>query len=87
MTGEPRELPAAAVAALTNGRKIEAIKIVRQEWGLGLKQAKDAVESYVAAHPMLANQAREANEGARKLWLWPLILAMAALLVYRLLHR
>ena len=87
MTGEPRELPAAAVAALTNGRKIEAIKIVRQESGLGLKQAKDLVEAYVASHPMLADQAREANKPGAKIWLWPLIMALAAYIVSRLLHR
>src|SRR5260370_12770061 len=41
MAGESREFPAAAIAALTKGHKIEAIKIVRQEWSLGLKEAKE----------------------------------------------
>jgi large subunit ribosomal protein L7/L12 len=30
------------------GRKIEAIKLHREETGLGLKEAKDAVEAYMA---------------------------------------
>jgi ribosomal protein L7/L12 len=35
-----------ARAALRDGRKIEAIKIVRETTGLGLKEAKDLVESW-----------------------------------------
>jgi hypothetical protein len=46
-------LPSAALAALQQGRKIEAIKIVREREGLGLKDAKDRVERYVANDPML----------------------------------
>lgn len=45
------DLPAAAVAALRQGNKVEAIKIVRAELGLGLKEAKDAVEDYERDHP------------------------------------
>ncbi|MCC6609074.1 MAG: ribosomal protein L7/L12 [Burkholderiales bacterium] len=45
------DLPAAAIAALRQGNKVEAIKIVRAELGLGLKEAKDAVEDYERAHP------------------------------------
>lgn len=33
---------------LRQGRKIEAIKVVREETGLGLKEAKDLVESWEA---------------------------------------
>jgi len=33
------------VAAVDAGRKIEAIKILREESGLGLKEAKDVVDS------------------------------------------
>ena len=43
-------LPSEAVAALARGDLIQAIKIVRTATGLGLKEAKDAVEAY-AAHP------------------------------------
>jgi hypothetical protein len=32
------------IAAVDNGRKIEAIKILRDETGLGLKEAKDVVD-------------------------------------------
>lgn len=39
-------LPAEALAALSRGQSIEAIKIVRAATGLGLKEAKDLVERY-----------------------------------------
>ena len=37
-------LPPEASAALSNGNKIEAIKIVRETWDISLKEAKEAVE-------------------------------------------
>lgn len=43
-------LPSEAVAALARGELIQAIKIVREATGTGLKESKDAVEAY-AAHP------------------------------------
>lgn len=39
-------LPAEALAALSRGQLIEAIKIVRAATGLGLKEAKDMVERH-----------------------------------------
>lgn len=39
-------MPAEALAALSQGQLIEAIKIVREASGLGLKEAKDLVEQY-----------------------------------------
>jgi hypothetical protein len=41
---ETVSLPAAAEAALLRGKKLEAIKMVREEQGFGLKEAKDLVE-------------------------------------------
>ncbi len=46
-------LPPEAAAALARGELIQAIKIVREATGLGLKEAKDLVEAY-AAHPQRA---------------------------------
>lgn len=40
------QLPPEAIAALAQGRLIEAIKIVRDQSGLDLKSAKEAVERY-----------------------------------------
>jgi hypothetical protein len=57
------DLPANAIEHLRHGRKIEAIKIVREATGLGLKEAKDAVEAYVRRNPMLAEQYANARGG------------------------
>jgi hypothetical protein len=52
------DLPADVTAALTAGRKIEAIRLYRRHAGCDLKQAKQAVEAVQAqvraAHPHLA---------------------------------
>jgi ribosomal protein L7/L12 len=52
-------------AAIRAGRKIEAIKLYRQAHGVGLKEAKDAVDAYEAAtrgsprsNPKSANPAK-----------------------------
>lgn len=50
---EDAGLPPGAVGALRNGNKIEAIKIVRLERNLGLKEAKDLVDDYVRRDPGL----------------------------------
>jgi len=39
------EISDQVIAAIDAGRKIEAIKILREESGLGLKEAKDVVDS------------------------------------------
>ena len=40
------DLPAEAVAALSRGQVVEAVKIVRDKTGLGLKESKDLVDAY-----------------------------------------
>ena len=46
MTGFDQSLPAEVVAALERGQKIEAIKLLRELRGMGLKEAKEAVDHY-----------------------------------------
>jgi hypothetical protein len=91
MAGPSREPPAAALDALTKGHKIEAIKIVRQQWGIGLKEAKDAVDGYVAARPDLTAQIRQArvpaSSGMKRTVLWLFVLAGASVLLYAFSHR
>ena len=43
------EISDQVIAAVDAGHKIEAIKILREETGLGLKEAKDAVDSLTRA--------------------------------------
>ena len=47
------DLPADVVQAIHDGRKIEAIKRLREARGIGLKEAKEAVDAYVTANPHL----------------------------------
>ena len=88
MAGQSREFSVAAIDALTKGHKIEAIKIIRQEWGIDLKEAKDTVDAYVKSRPDLASQFQEASDtGKKRLWLWLLVLLAAILLYYSFVHR
>lgn len=45
------ELPEDVIAAIEAGRKIEAIKLLRDQWDLDLVTAKETVEAYAAARP------------------------------------
>lgn len=80
MTETSREdagLPSAAVAALRQGNKIEAIKIVRVERNLGLKEAKDCVEDYVRRDPSLKKKMEEVQAEARKGFVFWLVVLLA----------
>jgi ribosomal protein L7/L12 len=44
------DVRARVMVHLKNGNKIEAIKLVREETGFGLKESKDFVESLVDNH-------------------------------------
>ena len=75
------------IEALTKGHKIEAIKILRQERELGLKEAKDAVDRYVEARPDLVSQFQAASAGNNRLTLLLLVILLAVFLYYKFLHR
>jgi hypothetical protein len=45
-----KQLPAAVISAIEQGRKIEAIKILREETGLGLANAKVLVDRAYRTH-------------------------------------
>jgi ribosomal protein L7/L12 len=79
--------PPDAAAALVRGDKIAAIKVVRERYGLGLKEAKDAVDRYVAAHPELRT-AMEESAGVRNrgCLLAVVVAVLAAIGVYVLLR-
>ena len=64
-------LPVAAISALNEGKKIEAIKIVRLENHVDLKDAKDIVDQYLKAHPDLQVQIESHREEAgRRSAMW-----------------
>jgi ribosomal protein L7/L12 len=49
----PHDLPADVVEALSQGKKIEAIKRLRAVRSMGLKDAKDMVDAYAATDPVV----------------------------------
>jgi ribosomal protein L7/L12 len=80
-------LPPTVVAALQAGNKIEAIRRMREQTGLGLKEAKDAVELFRQMHPRpddpSPGEVRGSDDGLR----WFVILAVVCLLVYWFFRR
>jgi len=79
------DFPAEAIAALWQGNKIEAIKILRQAHHLDLKDAKDKVDQYVSNEPALQQKlATVQTESARGLARWLFIIAVLAIAGYYL---
>jgi ribosomal protein L7/L12 len=72
-----RPLPPAAILALQQGRKIEAIKILRSEQPMGLKEAKDAVDTYVRTQPQLQQALVAVQARATRAALLVLLVALA----------
>lgn len=83
---DDRPLPAGAIAALSTGRVIDAIKQVREAEGLGLMEAKQRVNAYVQRNPaMKAQFAEQQARMKRRLIQWVLVidvLLVAAVLWY-----
>jgi ribosomal protein L7/L12 len=87
MANKPRrssELPKAAVEALWQGNVIEAVKVVRQERNIGLKEAKEAVETYIASEPALKKKMDQVLATAKQRFIRWLIgfLVLAAGMAY-----
>lgn len=75
-------LPAGAIAALHAGKKVQAIKIVRIEARVGLKEAMERVEAYLAQNPALQDQ-RVSQSGSGVFgWLFMLLVAIAAIVYF-----
>jgi ribosomal protein L7/L12 len=83
MSSNDVQLSGAAIDALQQGKVIEAIKLVRTEHALGLKEAKDVVDAYVRNHPELQDAlTRASDEGKRKLGFWLAIVIGIGLLAW-----
>jgi len=70
--GPVTELPANVVSALSRGRKVEAIRLLRESGGMDLEDAKDTVEEYARSRPELGarTEATSRQDVARLLrWL------------------
>ena len=82
------DLPKAAVDALWQGNVIGAIKVVRQEQNVGLKEAKEQVDVYIASQPSLKKKMEQVLETAKKRMVRWLIgfLVLAAGIAYFLMQ-
>ena len=96
----PSWLPPEVVSAIESGRRIEAVKLLRESRGLGLAEAKEAVDAYARSReapeaapaaplPSDTLQALPNTPAAPRKWsglLWALILLLVVgYLVYRFL--
>ena len=78
------ELPADVISAIEKGRKLEAIKILREKNGLGLANAKvlvDRATSRLVPHPSTSAMVDE-ESGTKKLMKSLLLLTVLAALYY-----
>jgi Ribosomal protein L7/L12 C-terminal domain len=57
------ELDTDIIEMVKNGRKIDAIKLIRERRNLGLKESKDLVDSYFKQHPELKVIEAERSNG------------------------
>jgi len=82
-----KELPSAVIRLIADGRKIEAIKVLRESTGLGLANAKVLVDRATRVHgpKKAANAAINENSGSAKLIVSVLaVLLLAAAYLYLL---
>lgn len=80
------KLPADVVDALQRGKKIEAVRLLRQHTGLGLKDAKDAVDRAGIAASIRAGDLSP-GEVPRSSWgNWLAAAAVAAVVAYYFLR-
>jgi ribosomal protein L7/L12 len=77
-------IPPEAIAALHRGNKIEAIKLVREAQGIGLKEAKDRVEEFLRTDPAVQAsfaQMRAQSAGSSLRW-WVIVIGIGALVLF-----
>jgi len=82
------DLPKEAIEALWQGNVIEAIKVVRLEQNVGLKEAKEQVDAYIGSQPALKKKLDQMLATANKRMVRWLIgfLVLAAGIAYFLIQ-
>lgn len=81
-------LPPDVLEALEMGRKIEAVRLMREQTGLGLKESKEAVDAYQQLHLPAAGGLSPGQVGdtGSGIW-WVVALALVCLAIYFVLRR
>ena len=80
-----RPLPIEARTLLEEGRLVDAVKSVRVSHNLGLRKARDWVDTHIAENPLLRVQLEtRQRESRRKFFLWFLLVdaVVAAALIF-----
>ena len=68
------ELPEDVLAAIGANRKIDAIKLLREQRKLGLKEAKEIVDAYMSGNPApVVSQGPRTDSGLGRLLLVALV--------------
>jgi hypothetical protein len=70
------DLPDQVISAIRSGRKIDAIKLLRESRGIGLKEAKHAVDAYMRVNPS-PQQPKSSAHGTTLLGLLLLVATIA----------
>ena len=85
--GHPAGLSAAAADALAQGNVIDAIRLVRQEHGVGLKQARDMVERARRSQPSGEDwrDPMERRRNSAGMWVFVVVLALLGLAIWKFL--
>ncbi|MBK6727064.1 MAG: hypothetical protein IPG63_07350 [Xanthomonadales bacterium] len=76
------ELPLAAIAFLERGQMIAAVRATREHGGLGLKEAKDRVDRYLAEHAGTRQRFQNLVATERTRWRSFALLLVAAALAW-----
>ena len=75
------ELDPKVIAAIASGRKIEAIKLVREQKGIGLKEAKEWVDAYIEDNDLPS--ASTAKGGSNSNVVFFIILGITVFFIYK----
>ncbi len=92
MRADPRfkPLPPEPATLLTEGRLIDAVKVLRDTQGIGVRQARAWIEWHIDQDPMLRVQLETQQRARRrKFFLWFLVVdaVITAAIVYYLFYR
>lgn len=61
MSSATQSLPPEAISALESGNKVEAIKCIRADNNLSMKEAKDYIEAYLEMTPAVNDEFTESK--------------------------
>ncbi|MEZ5502274.1 MAG: hypothetical protein R3E50_06310 [Halioglobus sp.] len=80
----PGELPENVVAEIRAGRKIEAIKLLREQCSMDLRDAKDAVDAYIAGLPASPGDRLPRNDMGTGRLVFAALVVVAVYMAYRI---